>query len=76
MEDQLPSRSRIDTNPSKERMITSFGTMWNTLCPITMNAPKQNSKALSTRDAGRFPDGNGTFGDTKMEDDSLIILHM
>ena len=60
--DQLPSRSRIEINPSTERTITSFGTMWKTLCPITMKAPKQNSNALSARDARGLPEGNGITG--------------
>jgi hypothetical protein len=61
--DPLPSRSRIEINPSTQSTITSFGTMWKTLCPITMKAPKQNSNALSARDARGLPEGNGTVGE-------------
>src|ERR1044072_4380089 len=66
--DQLPSRSRIEINPITQRTITSFGTMWKTLCPITMKAPKQNSKALSARDARGLLEGNGTLDDMNIEE--------
>jgi len=70
--DQVPSRSRIEIEPSTERTITSLGTMWKTLCPITMKVPKQNSNALSARDAGGLPEGNGMPADARTEVGSFI----
>ena len=37
-----------------------------------MKGPKQNSNALSARDAAGLLEGNGMPGDTGMEDDSFI----
>jgi len=71
--DHLPSRSRIEINPSTQSTITSFGTMWKTLCPITTKAPKQNSNALNGRDARGLPEGNGTVGENNKQD-SLFML--
>jgi hypothetical protein len=37
-----------------------------------MKAPKQNSNALSARDAAGLADGNGMPADARAEDDSFI----
>src|SRR5262245_54479546 len=47
--EKLPLRNRIDIIPITNKIGTSFGMIFKTLWPITINAPIRNSIALIVR---------------------------